>query len=101
MTPEKLTGLPTTGMSGAMDVTDAGVRLPDEPARFVKLENWPVKNDLVTPNEIDVVWGYHGLYTHWIRYGGNSELIPVNNCSNISLRTRPGESVTVYFSWYK
>ncbi len=104
MTPvSQLLGLEGRPQSGSAVVTDKGVRLPDEAARFVMLENWYVLDDdlLTNAHAIDVLWGYNGTYSHWLRAGGSTALLPVNNLNFISLRSKPGETITIYFSWYK
>ena len=86
--------------TGHLDVTEKGVTLPDEVARFVKLENWNLQPDLITDNNVDALWGYNGDFVHWLRSGGNTELLPIRNLQTICLRTKPGQTVTIFYSYY-
>ncbi len=86
---------------GSVEVTEKGITLPDEDARFVMLENWHLTTDLTADQTVEVLWGYRGQYLHWLRSGGSSQLLPVRNLQDICLRTKPGETVTVFFSYYK
>ena len=95
---DNLEGKPNAGL---VEVTERGARFPNEQARLVKLENWHLEEDLVTPNTVDVLWGYNGQYVHWLRAGGNTELLPISNLQDISIRTKAGESVLIFYSWYK
>ena len=90
-------------LADSIEVTEKGITLPKEAARLVKLENWDVLPDttLTAGNNVDVLWGYKGIYSHWLRAGGNTELLPISNLSDICLRTRPGQSVTIFYSFYR
>ena len=86
---------------GHVDVTEQGVRLPKIRARKVKLENWSLMPDLQTANTVDAVWGYYNQFLHWLNAGGNTDdlLVPEQDLSNIVLRTKAGQTVTIFYSW--
>lgn len=85
--------------TGSIDVTERGVTLPDEPATAIKMENWSLLPGLDAPNPADVLWGYHGSYIHWLNAGGNTEFLPITNTSQINLRTKAGETATIFYSF--
>lgn len=86
---------------GVIHVTNAGVTLPDVPCVAVKLENWDFAGDLVTPNNVDALWGYGGIYVHWLRVGVATGLLPVNNLKDICLRSvQDGQELDVFYSYY-
>jgi len=97
------------GQSSSILVTEAGVRLPVQEARYVLLSNWNVQNnaaftrkaasDIMEALEDEVYWGFNGVYAHQLFPGRTTELIPVNDLSQICLRSRPSESITIWYSW--
>jgi hypothetical protein len=90
-----------TGNSESIEVTEKGVHLPDRIAKLVKLENWHLQGDLSTPNEVEVIYGYNE-FAHWLRPGTDTNylLVPGGNLKNIMLRTKPSESVFIFFSYF-
>jgi len=97
------------GQSSSIVATPAGVRLPKQPAKYVILSNWNVANDaaftrkaatdIMEALEEEVYWGFNGVYAHQLFPGRSTELIPVNDLSQICIRSRPSENIVVWFSW--
>jgi hypothetical protein len=89
---------------GSVVVTSRGVRLPEQPCKYVKIENWHVLEDFATANAVDVLWGYDdGRAVHWLRAGVSSDFLPVSDCQQIFLRTGDSDAtktVTIYYSYY-
>lgn len=106
-----LTDVEGNGHSSAVEVDEKGVRLPKQAARYLIISNWNVSNDpslalIANPGNLgptelehEVYWGFNGVYAHQLFPGQTTELIPVNDLSQITLRTRPGLKSTVWFSW--
>jgi len=105
-----LNDLKGVGRSSSIVVTEGGVRLPDEPARLVMLSNWNVENEptftlkaapgLIIEEQLnEVYWGFNGVYAHQLFPGKDSEWMPIANLQQISLRSRPGETAQIWFSW--
>lgn len=98
------------GQSSSILVTPGGVRLPDQPARYILLSNWNVENDaaftlknapgdLMEEIEAEVYWGFNGVYAHQLFPGRSTELIPCSNLKQICLRSRPGDQIQIWYSW--
>lgn len=99
------------GWSSSALVTEQGITLPKITAKYLILSNWNILNDksmalLANPNNVapvelesEVYWGFRGVFAHQLFPGQTSELIPVNDLSQITLRSRPGKSTTVWYSW--
>lgn len=102
-------GVKGVGRSSSILVVEGGVRLPDEDCRLVKLANWNAANDesfafkaapgLIEESGDEVYWGFAGIYAHQLFTSRETDWIPVNNLNQISLRSRPGETVHVWYSW--
>lgn len=101
-----------TGSSSSILVDADGVRLPNQPARYLILSNWNVQNDpamtikggagsLLEELGEEVYWGFNGVYAHQLFPSQTTGLIPVNNLQQICLRTRTGDSITVWYSWIR
>jgi hypothetical protein len=93
---------PSSWIGGSIEVTDKGTTLPDVPALAIVLENWQQIGDEVfeTENVVDVIYGFGGHYSHWLRPGGVTGEWKINNLREVNLRTpRPGEAVTIHFSY--
>lgn len=107
--------------SSAVKVDERGVSLPNRPARFVMMSNWNVENNsnftyksgtesagsrAVTEAAYggagaEVLWGFRGTYAHQLFAGQTTILIPITNLEDICLRTRPGQSVTIWYSFFE
>lgn len=89
-------------LPGSIDVDDQGVKLPDDEALYVVMENWhvlPTGAALDQPNATEVLFGYRGQYVHWLRPGGTTDKLYVRSLEEISLKTRPGETATIFYSY--
>lgn len=87
--------------AGFVDVTAEGVRLPDLPCRYVKLSNLSVIEDLTTANAVTIFYGFAGNLAHELFPGDTTQLIPVQNATQIFVRTRSLLTARLYFSYYK
>ena len=100
--------------SSSVTVTEQGIRLPFTPAVAVMLSNWNVDNDpalglkagsgsanLVQDDLNEVYWGFGGVYAHQLFASGCSEIIPVTNLQDICLRSRAGQTVTIWYSYWQ
>lgn len=88
------------------------VRLPDQPCRLVQLHNWNVGDDtsftakataggaLVEDDLQEIYYGFNGKFCGQIFQGRSSEIMPINNLSQIIVRSRPAQSGKVYYSWW-
>lgn len=99
--------------SDAIRATGDGVRLPDRKARFVKISHFNVENsesyeyknppsqnlaDEVSSSEI-----YYGFDfpAHQLFIGETTEIFPVaENLNEIVVKARPGQTTTVWFSYW-
>jgi hypothetical protein len=102
-----------TGASSIAIPADKLVRLPDQPCKFALLSNWstedtpllPEKSDAGVPesdldNLQELYYGFNGRLVAQLLDGRSTELLPVANLSQICVRTRPGQSGTLYFAWF-
>jgi hypothetical protein len=103
--------------SSAVEVTANGVRLPDIPAIAAMLSNWNVENAAemnlrlgalgigsFSPDretQLEVYWGFGGVYAHQLFPGDSSPIVPVTNLKDICLRARPDQTVTIWFSYWQ
>ena len=103
--------------SSAVEVDANGTRLPDIPAIAVKLSNWNVENEpnftlrpgsagsgLYSPekeSQLEIYWGFGGVYAHQLFPGESTDLIPLTNLKDVCLRSRPGQTVTIWFSYWQ
>ena len=102
-----LTGI---GDSDAVQVTEKMTRLPDMKAKFVILSNFNIE---VTANYVnkatggnlaeetgnEVFWGFRGIPANQLFMGKSTEMLPINNLNQISVRTRPGKTIMLYITW--
>jgi hypothetical protein len=91
---------------GSIDVDERGVRLPDVEALLLRLDNWSVKPepaDLSAANTTAVIYGFYGQLLHFLRADSATEylIVPGRNLRNVILRTKPGETVTIFYSWQR
>ena len=103
--------------SSAVEVDANGVRLPDIPAIALMLSNWNVENEpsfalrpgtagsgLYSPekeSQLEIYWGFGGVYAHQLFPGDTTPVIPITNLKEICLRSRPGQRVTIWFSYWQ
>lgn len=103
--------------SSAVEVDEDGVRLPDIPAIAAMLSNWNVENNpalplkagsagtgLYSPDreaQLEVYWGFGGVYAHQLFPGDTTAIIPLTNLKDVCLRSRPGQTVTIWFSYWQ
>ncbi len=108
--------------SGSIEVTEKGARLPKQTARFVMLSNWSVQDDssysakpsydetnnvinggatdAAQPPNTEIYFGFGGNEAHQLFAGQTTVLIPVSDLSQITVRTRPNQRTTIFFSWF-
>jgi hypothetical protein len=101
------------GYADSILVTEAGVKLPNTPCKFVKICNWNTNNDSTqsiqaanaTGSYIDtgteVYYGFHGIIAGQIFPAGSTELLPVSNLNEILLQTKVGGgNRQIWFMWW-
>ena len=104
------------GNANASSVTipaDKTVRLPDQPCKFAMLSNFNVLDDtnftakptagsasVVEDDLQEIYFGFRGRLIAQLFAGRNTELLPVSNLNQISVRCRPAQSGVIYFSWF-
>lgn len=90
---------------------NGSVRLPDQKCKFVRLSRWNVSDDEAftvdaTANRLEanneVYYGFNGKLFGQLYMSDTSDLIPVSNCNQITIRStaKLAAAVRVYFSWY-
>ena len=100
--------------SSSVTVTEQGVRLPFTPAIAVMLSNWNVDNDPAlslkagsgaadfAPDDLnEIYWGFNGVYAHQLFASQCTDIIPVTNLQDVCLRSRAGQTVTIWFSYWQ
>lgn len=113
--------------SGSILVTEKGVSLPNIPATGFILSNWNIDNKASFPYRRDttnafgdanapadakattilqqsgneIIWGFNGNYAHQLFAGQTTPLFPCGNLSEVSLRTRPGQKITIFYSYFQ
>ena len=103
--------------SSAVEVDENGVRLPDIPAIAAMLSNWNVDNapalgirtgsvgsGLYSPEkeiQLEIYWGFGGVYAHQLFPGESTGIVPLTNLKDVCLRSRPGQTVTIWFSYWQ
>jgi hypothetical protein len=103
------------GRSGAssIDVADGELkRLPNQPCRFVMLANWNVTNTpefnleavapatIIEESEEEVYYGFNGVLFAPLIPTRTTDLLPVANCDQVCVRSRPTKSRVIYFAWF-
>lgn len=97
--------------SSVLIAVNASVRLPDQPCKFVRLARWNVSDNEAftvdaTANRYEanneVYYGFKGKLFGQLYMSDTSDLIPVSNLNQITIRStaKLGAAVRVYFSWY-
>jgi hypothetical protein len=98
--------------AGSVEVTAAGVVLPNNPCRYVMLCNWntntaPALNysalsfdGLYENSGLEFLYGFNGAYVAQLFPSQNSGLLPVKNTNLICVRTRPGQTRTLFYAWF-
>jgi len=109
-----LAGFQGRGFGSSMIVEpDVTMRLPKQPCRFAMLSNFSVldvpvfspkadagsvESDL--DDETEVYWGFNGRIIGQLFAGKSTEIFPISDLGQISVRTRPGETTTIWFAWW-
>ena len=103
------------GRSGASSIlvpADKLVRLPDQPCKFAMLSNFNIQNDsaftlkasgtggLYQDIGEEVYYGFNGIVIAQLFPAESTQLLPVNNLDQVCLRTRPGDSITIWYAWF-
>lgn len=103
------------GRSGAssIKVGDGELkRLPDQPCKFAVISNWNVQDvpsftikatgasGFYDDSADEVYYGFNGIIMGQIMPARSTELLPVNNLNQICVRTRPGDSITIWYAWF-
>lgn len=98
--------------SSSFDVSETLKRLPDNPCRFVMLSNWNAADDtalsysglsgdsLYENAGDEIYYGFFGVIAHQLYPTQTTGLLPVKNTNMISVRTRPGETRKLFFTWF-
>ena len=98
--------------AGSVEVTEAGVVLPNNPCRYAMLCNWntdtapalsysALSGDGLYENAgFEFLYGFNGVYIAQLFPSQNTGLLPVKNTNLICARTRPGQTRTLFFAWF-
>jgi len=86
------------------------VNLPDQPCRAVKLSRWNASDDenftVIGPDFLDtdneIYYGFGGEIAHQLFISQGTELLPVNNLNQVTIRVpaKVGACV-VHYSWFE
>ena len=92
---------------------DVKIRLPNQPCRFAMLSNFNVLDApaftaktgagdpaLVEDDLTEIYWGFGGQIAHQLFAGRSTEVFPIENLNLITVRCRPSDSTTVWYSWW-
>lgn len=108
-----LDGYEGTGQADSILVeSNTTVRLPYRPCRFVQIFLWNTTNDesfalksapaaIASENSEELYWGFGGVLVGQLFTGDKTDLIPVSNTNQITIRKPKGTDTQVYFAWYK
>lgn len=102
--------------AGTLAVSDGETkRLPNQPCRFAILFNWTVQDTsaLTSPvagaasslpaaaaNSTEIYYGFGGVICAQLFAGYSTELLPVNNLNQISVRQPSGKDAIVRYAWF-
>lgn len=98
--------------AGSIDVTEAGIVLPNNPCRYAMLCNWNTNTapaleyaalsteGLYENSGFEFLYGFNGVYVAQLFPSQTSGLLPVKNTNLICVRTRPGKTRTLFFAWF-
>lgn len=102
---------------GTITVADGETRrLPNEPCKFVILFNWTVRDtsELTSPiasaasslpasaaTGTEIYYGFNGVICAQLFAGYGTELLPVSNLNQISVRQPSGKTAIVRYAWFK
>lgn len=88
------------------------VRLPDRACKFVKLFRWnatddeqftlqTAASDIIESNNAEVYWGLNGVLCGQLFQGRETELLPVSNANQITIRNPKAGNILIYFAYFK
>jgi hypothetical protein len=113
-----LEGFQGLSNSGSVSLpVDKTIRLPDQPCKFVMLSNFTVLDDMdntakpdagdpltVIDNQQEIYYGFTsgagGRLVAQLFVGQSTELLPVNDCNQIIVRSRHGNAGVIYYAWF-
>ena len=92
---------------------DVTMRLPTVPCKFAMLSNFNVQDvpafteksdlgaDALPEDDLDeLYWGFNGIICAQLFAGRSTEIFPISNLNQISVRCRPSNSSTLWFAWW-
>ena len=97
---------------GVFDVTEDLKRLPENKCKFVMLCNWNAADDtaltytalsgdsLYENNGDEIYYGFAGVLVAQLFPSQNSGLLPLNNTNQICVRTRPGNTLKLWYACF-